>query len=168
MSLLSGWCWPRFSARLSLWQPFSVWLLAEIHFDDLKGRPFLPLFKYFRVWFYWETQTPPFLSAMALPWCGKRAPRMHWNIYAGLFLLQGDLFSSYYISDATLCKFMQVNNSLIEINSVKIQPYGLYHLKLKIYHTIRCEVCMMEPEVRSVGNRKILYMFSVIFKPISC
>lgn len=41
--------------------PFSV-SLAEIHFDDLKGRLFLPLFKYFRVWFHWETWTPPYVS----------------------------------------------------------------------------------------------------------
>lgn len=78
------------------------------------------------------------------------------------------LFSSYYISDATLCKFMQVNNSLIEINSVKaVGQYGLYYLKLKINDTIHCKVCIMEPGVRLMGNTKI-YTFSVIFKPVFC
>lgn len=157
------------SRPVSHWHPFSVWLLAQIHFDDLKGRPFLPLFKYFRVWFYWETQTPPFLSAVALPWCGKRAPRMHWNIYAGYIFTSRRFclfFSSYYISDATLRKFTQVNNSLIELNwiKVKIESYGLYNLKLKIYDTIHCELCFMESGVRSMGKRNIYaFLFFNLF-----
>lgn len=132
-------------------------------FDDLKGRPFLPLFKYFRVWFHWETQTPlhPFsLSAVALPWCGKWTPRMHWNIYVGLFLLQGEFasFSSYYISDATLCKFTQINNSLIEINPVKIEPYGPSRLLLKIYGTIYGWLTLWEVESDQWGAERCMIL----------
>lgn len=37
------------SPSVSHWLPLSVSFLAETHFDNLKGRLFLPLFKYFRV-----------------------------------------------------------------------------------------------------------------------
>lgn len=93
---------PTVSNRL----PFSVFFLADTHFDDLKGRLFLPLFKYFRVWFQCETLTPPYVSGgPAFAW--KPAPRMYWNIYAGLFLLQGffcSLFFFYF-----WCKIVQIH-----------------------------------------------------------
>lgn len=82
----------------------------------------------------WDPNTP-FMSRVALPAREKPAPRKHWNIHAGLFLLQGFFFFlfSYYISDATLCKFIWLNYSLIEIKSLKhrsawASSYSLKHL----------------------------------------
>lgn len=120
------------SPSVSDWLPLSVSFLAETHFDDLRGRRFLPLFKYSRVWFQCETRNtppPPLTSAVALP----PAPRMHWNIYAGLFLLQGIslpfLFLYYF-----WCNAVQIHGdeSLINWNKVPVRRslQALpYHLK---------------------------------------
>lgn len=56
------------------------------------------------------------------------------------YLKEFSLFS-YYISDATLCKFIWINYSLIEIKSLNIDQYGLYHTILNIYDSILC-VCV--------------------------
>lgn len=169
MSFLSGWILTTvlslsFTGCLFLsrsWQKFTLTIWKEdhfLHYSNISEFDFTERLKH-----------PLFLSAVALPWCGKRAPRIHWNIYAGLFLLQGDFASSssYYISDATLWKFTQINNSLIEINSVKIDPCGLYHLMFKIYNIIRCIVCIMGRRVWFSGEQKKI-RFHTIFKPISC
>lgn len=130
MSFLSGWMLttvlgPSLTGSLSLsgsWQKFTLTIWKEDHFFhysnisefDLTGRLKHPL--YCRQW--------------PCPDVGSERLEYTETFMLDYFYFKEilPLFSSYYISDATLCKFTQVNNSLIGINSVEIEPYGLYHL----------------------------------------
>lgn len=142
MSFLSGWMLttvlgPSLTGTLFLsgsWQKFTLTIWKEDHFFhysnisefDFTGRLKHPLSC--RQW--------------PCPDVGSERLECTETFMLDIFLLQGDFvsfFSSYYISDATLRKFTQVNNSLIDLNSVKIESYGLCNLKLKIYDTIHCE-----------------------------
>lgn len=82
---------------------------------------------------------PPLMSAVALP----AAPRMHWNIYAGLFLLQGIslpfLFLYYFWCNAVQ---IHADESLINWNKVPVRRSlrALPH-RLKPRRRIHLRVC---------------------------
>lgn len=77
------------SPSVSHWLDFSVSHLTETLFDDVKGR--LCFFHYSNILEpdFSVRSKQPLMSVVALPGYGNLAPGMHWNIYAGLFLLQG-------------------------------------------------------------------------------
>lgn len=75
----------------------------------------------------------PLMSVVALPACEKPAPRMHWNIYAGLFLPQGifPFFLLYFwrnIVQIHLDKLFINWNKVTEHRSVWTLSYYLKHL----------------------------------------
>lgn len=129
------------SSSVSHWRAFSVSLLAETHFDDLKGR--LCFFHYSNISGLDISVRPehPLMSAVALPACRKPAPRMHWNIYAGLFLLQGIFLLLLYF----WCNIVQIHLVELFINWNKVTEHrsaqaSSYHLK-HLWHSILC-VCV--------------------------
>ena len=131
---------PSVSRRLA----FSVSLLTETLFDDLKGR--LCFFHYSNIPQFDISVRPrhPLMSAESLPACGEKntAPRMHWNIYAWVISTSRNFPFYYYISDATLCKFIWLNYSLIEIKSLSVDQHGLHRTTLNVRGTSCVCVCV--------------------------
>lgn len=143
------------SPSVSDWLPLSVSFLAETHFDDLKGRRFLPLFKYSRVWFQCETRTPdPPPPCQRWP-CQQRLECTETFMLDYFYFKEfPSLFSSYIISDATLCKFVAMNHWLIEIKSLYVGLYGLYRTVLNLDDG---NICVFAFQVKKKKKRKTPY-----------
>lgn len=141
------------SPSVSDWLPLSVSFLAETHFDDLKGRRFLPLFKYSRVWFQCETRTP---SPSCQRWpCQQRLECTETFMQDYFYFKEfPSLFSSYIISDATLCKFMAMNHWLIEIKSLYVDLYGLYRAVLNLGDRDICVFAFRIKKKRTIRRRR--------------
>lgn len=147
MSLLSEWMLTKSSPSVSHWLPLSVSLLAETHFDDLKGR--LCFFHYSNIS---ELDIrvrpghppPPNMSVVALQ---NQRPEFTETFMLGYFYFK-EFFPFFKkkkkkcISDATLCKFIRLNYSLIEIKapSVGSASASSHYLKHS-WHSISC-VCV--------------------------
>ncbi len=124
------------SSSVSHWRASSVSLLAETHFDDLKGR--LCFFHYSNISGLDISVRPqhPLMSAVALPaYVENQHPECIETFMLGYFYFKEFSFY-YYISDATLCKFIWLNYSLIEVKSQSIDQHGLQLTTLYIYGTV--------------------------------
>lgn len=163
MSLLSGLILTRVLAP-SLTGCLSVWLWAEIHFDDLKGKPFFPLFKYFRAWFsLGDSNTPFSRQQWPCPDVGNQSLESTETFILDYFYFKEILPLFPLITVLMqLCANFSINNSLIEINSVwtlwsPVKDLWQYMLRILHYGTWS----------QTGGEQKDIW-FYVFFKSSSC
>lgn len=80
----------------------------------------------------WDSNTPTPSSCQRWP-CQQRLECTETFMLDYFYFKEfPSLFSSYIISDATLCKFMAMNHWLIEIKSLYVDLYGLYRTILNL------------------------------------
>lgn len=121
------------SPSVSHWLAFSVSLLTETHFDDLKGR--LCFFHYSNILVLdisVRPQTALYVSGDSA--CMWKSSTQHALKHLCWVISTSRNFPFYYyISDATMCKFIWLNYSLIEIKSKHIDQHGRHYSTLNIY-----------------------------------